>query len=90
MSVWTELLRALVEYGKALCVPPARSRSIWVSVALGLMVTILSLWGLGLLIAGLFIGLAPHVGAAWAAVIAAGATFFLAAVLALIAMLARR
>ena len=50
------------------------------------MAMILSLWGLGLLIAAVFIALAPHVGGAVAALISAGTAFFGAAILGLIAM----
>jgi hypothetical protein len=47
---------------------------------------IMSLWGLGLLIAAVLIALAPHVGPAVAALISAGAAFFGAALFGLIAM----
>ncbi len=51
------------------------------------LATVMALWGLGLLIAALFIALVPHVGAAGAAVISAGAALFGAAIMGLIAMM---
>ncbi len=50
------------------------------------LATIMALWGLGLLIAALFMVLVPHVGAPGAAVISAGAALFGATIMGLIAM----
>ena len=54
-----------------------------------IVATIMSIWGLALLIAAVFIALAPRVGAAVAAVISAGAAFFGATIMVLIAMVLR-
>ena len=91
MSVWNELMEAVIGLCKARCDDVAR-RARWVGarVALCLMAAILSLWGLALLIAALFIGLAPRLGASWAAMLSAGAAFFAAAILGLIYMAMRR
>ena len=91
MSVWNELFEAVVGLCRSKCDDVARqARWVGARVALCLMAAILSLWGLGLLIAALFIGLAPRLGGAWAAMISAGAAFFAAAILGLICMTIRR
>ena len=63
MSVWNQIIEAVIGCCKTRCEGAVRQASrVGTRVALGLMTAILSLWGLGLLIAALFIGLAPRLG----------------------------
>ncbi len=91
MSLWRDLADAAIGMCKARCEAAAKkARCVGTMIALCLVATVLSLWGTALLLAALFIGLAPHLGAAWAAMICAGAAFLAAMVLALVAMSLRK
>ena len=91
MSVWNDLANALVGLCKTKCNEAAKkAKCVGVRIGLCVAATILSLWGAGLLMAAVFIGIAPHLGAAWAAVICAGTLFLGAAFLCLISMSMRK
>jgi hypothetical protein len=91
MSLLHELIEAAVGLCKAQCGEAAKkARCMGAMIGLCLVATILSLWGVALLIAAVFMAVAPHLGAAWAAVISAGVAFLLAAVLGLVAMSMRK
>ena len=91
MSIWRELTEAAIGLCKARCCEAAKkAKSVGAMIGLFLVAAILSLWGTALLLAAVFLGVAPHLGYAWAAVICAGTAFLAAAFLALIAMTLRK
>ena len=91
MSLWKDLADAAIGLCKARCGEAARkAKCVGAMIGLCLVAAILSLWGTALLLAAVFLGVAPHVGAAWAAVICAGTAFLAAAFLGLIAMSMRK
>ena len=91
MSLWNDIIDVVIGLCKPRCDEAVRRGArLGTRVVLGVMTAILFLWGVGLLIAALFIGLAPRLGASWAAMISAGAAFFAASILALICMMMRR
>jgi hypothetical protein len=91
MSVWQDLIDAGIGLCKAKCDEAAKkAKCVGARIGLFLVATILSLWGTALLLAAVFLGVLPHVGGAWAAVICAGTAFLAAAFLGLIAMSMRK
>jgi hypothetical protein len=84
VNVWRELLEAAAAYLRLRGREETPRRRRWIATAaMCLMAAILSLWGVGLLIAALILLLLPHVGPAGAAAIAGGALLLLASLLAL-------
>ncbi|MFA6132935.1 MAG: hypothetical protein WC869_02820 [Phycisphaerae bacterium] len=91
MTIWSDLFLGLVEVGKAhYCQAVHKVRSVGPAILLTVMAAIVTLWGLGLLVASVFIGVASCMGCVWAAVISAMLAFAIASVLALIAVRVRR
>ena len=90
MSILNELINAVTAMVKSRVDGVTQQvRKTGRSLPFFILATIMSIWGLGLLIAAVFIALAPHLGAAVAALISAGAAFFGASVMVMIAMMMR-